>query len=937
MTIQPTRALRPALNLAAAAALLAALFALPPSGWAQYMNPMQERPEPRAKMGPVFDRSVSLGELWYIQSSEKVKGPGEQISKPGFKIDTWYPAVVPSSVLGTLVENNVYQDIFFGKNLDKVPTAPFEVSWWYRKEFTVPGGPGLTHTWLEFDGINYRANIWLNGQKIGDAGQIFGAYRRFTIDVTAHVKRTEKNVLAVEVFPPKPGEPTIGWVDWSPEPPDKAMGLFRDIRVRATGDVSIENPFVITKLDLAAFKEARLTVTADLVNHADRDLTGTLEGRIGGTSFSREVTLLRGETKKIELAPETTPELVIKDPRVWWTHDLGKPELYLLGLSFTLKGAEKAGAPAAPPDKTQEKGEKPEKTELRRMPGTPRVMPSDSRAVRFGIREISDYRTEAGFRGFKLNGRKILIRGGGWADDMLLDAKPRKLRAQILYARQANLNALRLEGFWGTGQDFYNLCDENGILIMVGWSCHWEWTDYLGRPADEPYGGIVTPELMDLVAASWKDQILWLRNHPSIFAWAEGSDMIPHPDLEKRYIEIMKEIDPTRPTLVSTKDKTSTITGPSGVKMRGPYDYVPPVYWYVDTENGGAYGFNTETGPGPQVPPLESLRKMIPEDKLWPINDVWNFHCSRGMFKDLGRYNQALEKRLGPAKDLEDYLRKAQFLNYEAMRAMFEAFVANKYKATGVIQWMYNSAWPKLWWQLYDYSLQPTGAFYGARKAGEPVHILYNYGNQEIVAVSSAAEPAPKLRAAIRVLDFGLKEVIAKSVDFGLLADEVKTIDVLRLPAGLSPTYFLDLRVFKDKNTLVDANFYCLSTKPETLDEANSTWYVTPIKDFADLTALNALKTVTLKVKDRSSTEGPMTKITVELANPSDDLALMIEMRVVRDVSGEIVLPVYFDDNYVTLLPKETRKISVMFSTEDLGGELPVVKVRGWNVVASEK
>ncbi len=250
---------------------------------------------------------------------------------------------------------------------------------------------------------------------------------------------------------------------------------------------------------------------------------------------------------------------------------------------------------------------------------------------------------------------------------------------------------------------------------------------------------------------------------------------------------------------------------------------------------------------------------------------------------------------------------------------------------------MYNSAWPKLWWQLYDYYLQPNGAFYGARKAGEPVHILYNYGNQDIVAVNSSATPAPKLKATIRVLDFGLKEVISKSVDFGLLADEVKTIDVLRLPAGITPTYFLDLRVFKEKGQLVDANFYCLSAKPETLDEANSTWFVTPIKDFADLTGLDSLKPVSLKVGSKTSKDGPMTRVTVELENPSSDLALMVEIRVVRDTSGGVVLPIYLDDNYITLLPKETRKISGLVSTEDLGGELAVVKIRGWNVVAAEK
>lgn len=936
MTTNHSPSLRYFFRDAAALSLLAALTGFPPAGSAQYRSSMQDRPEPMTKLRASFERVVNLNDLWYIQSSEKAKGAGEQISKPGFKIESWYPAIVPSTVLGTLVQNNIHADLFFGDNLKSVPTAQFQSSWWYRKEFTVPTGPGLTRMRLEFDGINYRANIWLNGKKVADSSEIYGAFRRHSIDVTSDVKTTEKNVLAVEVIPPKKGEPTIGFVDWNPAPPDNNLGLFREVRVRATGDVSIENPFVITKLDLEAFKEARLTVSAELRNHSDRKVQGKLEGRIESLRFSQDLVLGPKETKKIEFTPETTPELVIKDPRVWWTHDLGKQELYLLSLSFIPK-RDKADEKAASKPATDEDKGKPRDKAMAKMLGMPPNMGSDTRVVRFGIREVADYRTEQGHRGFKLNGRKILIRGGGWADDLLLDVRPKKLAAEVLYARHMNLNALRLEGFWGTSEAFYDLCDRTGILIMVGWSCQWEWDNYIGKPADERYGGILSPELIDLVAESWKDQILWLRNHPAIFVWAEASDLIPHPDLERRYIELQKEIDPTRPTLVSTKGNSSDITGPSGVKMLGPYDYVPPVYWYVDTKNGGAYGFNTETGPGPQVPPLESLKKMLPADKLWPINDFWYFHCCRGEFKNLDRYNEAMDRRLGPARNLEDYVKKAQFLNYEGMRAMFEAFVANKHKATGVIQWMYNSAWPKLWWQLYDYYLQPNGAFYGARKAGEPIHILYNYGMQEVVAVNSTATPAPKLRATVRVLDFDLKEVIVKTAEFGLLADEVRTVDVLRLPAGLTSTYFLDLRIFKEKGQLVDTNFYCLSAKPETLDEANSTWYVTPIKDFTDLTALNSLKPVTLKVKSNFSKSGPSTKVTVELENPSADLALMVEVRVVRDVSGEVVLPIFLDDNYVTLLPKETRKISGLFATEDLMGELPVVKVRGWNVKEAEK
>ena len=925
---------RPFITIArsmAALGLLALFIAFPLASPAQYSSSPQGRPDPRLKPGMFFENTVNLSDLWYLQSSQKAKGSGEQISKPGFKIDSWYPAVVPSTVLGTLVQNNVYPDIFFGKTLESVPTGPFAVSWWYRKEFTVPLGPGLVRTRLELDGINYRADIWLNGKKVADAATTLGPFRRFSIDVTADVKTTEKNVLAVEVIPPKKGEPTIGFVDWNPAAPDNNMGLFREVRVRATGDISIENPFVVTKLDLKEFKEARLTVSAELVNHADADVAGVLEGRIEGLRFSREVSLRPKEAKTVEFTPETTPELIINNPRVWWTHDLGKQELYLLALSFIPK-RDRADEEAAPVPLPDEEKDRPKDKAMGRMPGMPRVMPSDTRLVRFGIREVSDYRTGQGHRGFMLNGRKILIRGGGWTDDLLLDVQPKKLAAEIFYARHMNLNALRLEGFWGTSEALYDLCDRTGILVMVGWSCQWEWENRLGKPAGEPYGGITSPEDITLVADSWRHQLLWLRNHPSILVWVQASDMLPHPDLERRYGEIRKEVDPTRPVLVSAKGKTSEISGPSGVKMLGPYDYVPPVYWYVDTKNGGAYGFNTESGPGPQVPPLESLRKMLPADKLWPINDLWYFHCTPGRFKTLDRYNEAMDRRLGPAVDLEDYVKKAQFLNYEGVRAMFEAFVANKHEATGVIQWMVNSAWPKLWWQLYDYFLQPNGAFYGARKAGEPVHLLYNYGTQEIVAVNSTSTPWPKLKASIRVLDFGLKEVSGKTVDFGLVADEVRKIDLLRLPDDLTPTFFLDLRVFKEKGQLVDANFYCLSTDPEMLDEPNSTSYVTPIKDFADLTALNGLKPVTLKVKNKFSQDGPSTKLVLELENPSSDLALMVEIRIVREATGEPVLPIYLDDNYITLLPKETRKISGAFATEDLIGEVPGVRIRGWNV-----
>jgi len=584
---------------------------------------------------------LELKDGWAVRSSADLQAGGEEISRPGAGLSGWYPTRVPTTVLSALVKNKIYQDIYFADNLAKIATDPFKVAWWFRTEFACPPVSGRARVEIEFDGINYLADVWLNGRKLADTTQMFGAFRQFRFDVTEAIRTDGPNALAVEIYPPGPGALTMGFVDWNPKPPDADMGIWRPVRVRRCGDLAVRFPFVRTHLDLETLKEAKLTVSAEVENKAGEARQGTVEGRIGGILFSRPVDLAAHETKRVEFAPADYPQLVIRDPRIWWTHDLGTPELYDLEIEV-------------------KKGD----------------LVSDAISTRFGIREVSDAVDAEGRRGFILNGRKLLIRGGGWTDDMLLDNPYDRVKAQVEYARHMNLNALRVEGFWGTGPEFYNLCDETGILVLAGWSCQWEWENGFGKPTDEVYGGILSAEDIDTAAHSWRDQVRWLRNHPSILAWAIASDLVPKPEAEKAYRAILVEDDPTRPVLNSTGTKVSPVSGKSGVKMNGPYDYVPPVYWFINKSEGGAFGFNTETGPGPQVPPLESLRKMLPADKLWPINDLWFFHCCRNEFKNLDRYNEALEKRLGPALDLADYLRKAQFLNYEGMRAMFEAFVA---------------------------------------------------------------------------------------------------------------------------------------------------------------------------------------------------------------------------------------------------------------------
>lgn len=835
-----------------------------------------------------------LDKNWQIQSAAIVKEEGTEISTVSYSPQQWYAAKVPGTVMASLVEEGVYKDIFFHNNMEHISTEPFKHPWWHRNSFELPAMKAGQVVKLLFNGINYRAAIWVNGTAVA-TDTVRGGFLRFECDVSKLV-HPGNNVLAIKVTAPGPGEPTLGFVDWNPAPPDKNMGIWRDVQLLLSGPVAISQPFVQTSVDTATLKRATVTVSTQLRNESNQPVTGTLEGTItGNIRFSQQVTLSPNSSRTVVFAPTAYPALQISNPRLWWTRDLGKPELYNLSLQF------KTGNTV-----------------------------TDTRNIRFGIRQVADYINEAGHRGYILNGKKLLIRGGGWTDPMLLNATPDYERAGIDYAVQMNLNTIRMEGFWGNNEHLYDLCDERGLFVMVGWSAHWEWDNYMGSPADE-YGGIITPEQQYIATQSWKDQITWLRNHPSIFVWVYGSDKLPRPALEQQYLAILREYDPSRPSLSSAHDNTSSITGPAGVKMRGPYDYVPPDYWYIDDKNGGAFGFNTETGPGPQVPLLESLRKMIPADSLWPISNAWMYHAARGEFHNLDYYNNAMEKRLGKAVSLDDYIRKAQYLNYEGMRAMLEAFAANRPAATGIIQWMYNSSWPKLWWQLYDYYLLPTGAFYGARKAGEPLHISWNYGRRGVDVVNNTATVTGQQKASIHVLDASLQTVYkTDTLLSGILPQKVIHLPPLPVtPPG--NTWYLDLQL-EDSGKTVSRNFYVLSNKADELDTAKTNWYVTPQTQFADLTALQQLPAVKLDLQSAFSRRGDTTFAKVMLSNPGHVLAFMVHVDIRRE-SGETVVPVFWEENDFTMLPGETRTINGYVHTKDLIQQKAVITLSGWNIV----
>lgn len=836
-----------------------------------------------------------LTEDWLIQSSAVCKETGETVSTPVFNPEGWYGTRVPSTVLAALVNNGVYKDIYFGRNLEKIPQDQFAVSWWYRKEFTLNGGSSFASARLVLDGINYSANIWLNGRKIAAKEDIQGAFRRFDLDVTEflHVGR---NVLAVEVFPPKPGDFTIGFVDWNPTPPDKNMGLWRGVHLRFSGAVSLENPFVQSKVETGTPDRAKLTVSAQLVNHGDDTVSGEVTGEIEDIAFSQRFSLNPRERKEIVFTPGEYAGLALENPRLWWPNNLGEPHLYGLRLTALVDGKV-----------------------------------SDGKEVTFGIREVSDYINEQGHRGYRVNGKKVLIRGGGWVDDLLLADSDAKVEAQMKYAKHMNLNTIRLEGFWGSSEKLYDLADRYGILLMAGWSCQWEWEEYLGKPVDD-FGGVKTPEEMELVVNSLRDQVIWLRNHPSIFVWVLASDRLPRPELEKKYNSSLGEADPTRPVLTSCKFLVSEISGPSAVKMDGPYDYVPPVYWYVDKKHGGAFGFNTETGPGPQPPPLESIERMIPRDNLWPPDEVWEYHCGRNEFNTMNRYVEALNRRYGKPGSVEEFARKAQAANYEAMRAMFEAFGVNKPVATGIIQWMLNSAWPEMYWQLYDFYLMPNGAFYGAKTANQPLNIVYNYGDKAVYVVNDTHVSRDNLSAEVRILDMNSKMPVEKTIPVTVDANgSIKILDISGMD-NPGPVFFLDLKLKGADGNVEGSNFYWLSSREDVLDEAKTLWFVTPQKGYADFTALSKLPKAKVEVNHRFITVGSEQTLHVTLKNPGDKIAFFIELRVVGEKSGQSILPVYWDDNYISLLPGETKTLSARFSTANTDNEKPIFKYTGWNL-----
>jgi exo-1,4-beta-D-glucosaminidase len=825
-----------------------------------------------------------LRKNWKIQQTSKIQADGSQISTPKFDASNWIDGYVPSTVMGILSAQPEYADLFVADNYYKADRSKFDESWWYRTEFTLGNLTNNKHVVLNFDGISYRANIWMNGQQIAAQDQVVGSFRRFEFDVTNYAK-AGKNVLAVEIIRQREGDFGLGFVDWNPRPLDENLGIWRDVTVSVLQAVQLKHAFVRSRVNTQTLDEAWLTVGAELKNLDSEPVSGKLIFTLDGETVSKEIQLNANEIQEVKLDPNELDGLHIKNPKLWWSNGLGEPNLHTGVLTFEANG---------------------------------KIVATDS--IKFGIREIEDYFTPQGVRGFKLNGQEILIKGAGWTDDIFLRDTPETNKIQVQYIKDMGLNTIRFETVWGTDRNIYDLCDQYGILAMVGWSCQWEWENYLGKTCDD-FGGASTPEDFKLLTDYLHDQITWLRNHPSIFVWLLGSDMLPRPELEQQYKAIFDRLD-NRPWLGAASDRTSELSGRTGVKMHGPYEYVGPSYWYIDKKHGGAYGFNTETGPGPQIPVKESITKMIPSDKLWPLNEAWNKHCttSSSAMNSLSLHQTIVSEMWGTPSNLDDFLWKSYLVNYEAMRAMFEAFRANRPQSTGLIQWMLNSAWPSFYWQLYDFELIPTSAYYAVKKALQPVQLVYNYGDRMVAISNETLQNLSDATAHLKLYSTDSKLIWEQKIPIEMKANSSK-------PLVATPKFkgnaFLSLELIDANGSQLSDNFYWLSDKAEVYDWAATNWVHTTMKSYPDFKLLNSMKPMELGL---TATVSEST-VHVKIENKTDTISLFNQLKL-HDGSGNWIVAALYSDNYFSILPGETTTIQIEVNSKANSLQL---ELSGWN------
>lgn len=842
---------------------------------------------------------------WQMQSATRLTQSGASISRPAFAPTHWYKVTVPTTVIAGLLANKVYNfDPFMGMNFEKLKDPILDSPWWFRKEFSLPASDKGKEFVLKLHGINYKANVWLNGTLIADSNQIMNPYRIIELDITKYAHPGKPNVLALEIRRPinpnrRGGDLAIDYADWIHYPPDYNCGIINDIEIKTYDRVGIQYPLVTTHFDLPSLNIAHLTVDAFVTNYSTSPRDVIVKGRINSEiTFEKKVHLEGKDIVDVTFTPADFPQLNIKNPHIWWPWQYGKPELNHLELSVSHTNTQITGETVA----------------------------SNTISENFGIRQITTEFIDDKSRVFIVNGKRIVIRGAAWSPDIFQRRSPRRQEQEIRLYRDMNMNIVRSEGKM-EDDNFYALCDKYGMLVMTGWMCCGAWQ---------------YPELWDSAKrasamASDSSVMLWLRNKPSVMVWLNGSDMPPRDTtVERDYLNIESALKWPNPTISTANESKSLVSGYSGVKMDGPYDWVPPIYWETDSleKHGGAYSFATEISPGPSIPPYESLKKFIPEDSLWFTTATWKYHCGTMNFGTTNIFNDALQGRYGTVKNIWDYIAKAQAQNYEAHRAMMEAYGLHKYHtATGVVQWMGSNPWPGLIWHTYDYYLYPAGTYFGMKKSMEPLHIMYSYGTQKVFITNTLLHRFEGLKAEATLYNLDGTRGFSGTATTTVEPDSIVQCFDLSTLNDLPGIYFLRLQLANAQGEIKSINWYWLSKKPDVLDWKKSTWYMTPETQYTDYSALQTLGqtrlrvTVTGAMATRDSSAHELT-----ITNTGNTVAFQVHLRALKGPKGDDILPLLFSDNYLELAPGETRTIRCAYANKDAAGATPFFQITAWNL-----
>jgi hypothetical protein len=827
---------------------------------------------PRVAPATLLDGRLDLaGDAWRLQRLRADGEAGEAVSKTGFKDSDWLVATVPGTVLTSYLNAGAIPDPNFGQNQLHISDSYFYSDFWYRTEFQAPPVTSGEIAWLNFDGINWKADVFLNGEKIG---RIDGGFMRGRFDVTGKLLAGKANAIAVKVernatpgsakqktleSPGKNGgapgadNPTyhasIGW-DWIPTIRGRNTGIWGDVYLTVTGTVTLENPFVRTTLPLHDISRADVSVAVDVVNHHAKPVTGTLRGRFDKVPFEQRVTIEASSRKTVTFDPSTQPALRLQNPELWWPVGYGEPHLYDVELTF-------------------EAGDK-------------KVL--DKTTFKAGVRQMT-YSEEGGALRMRINGRRFIARGGNWGfGESMLRYRAREYDAAVRYHREMNFTMIR-NWVGQIGDDaLYEACDRHGVMV---WQDFW-----LANPFDGPI-----PADNALFMSNVRDFVLRIRNHASVGLYCGRNEGYPPKPLDDGIRSALAELHPDLHYIPSSADDV--------VSGHGPYQALPHTFYFRNADSK----LHSEIGM-PTIPPIESVRAMMPENAIWPQGLDWGLHdfCLQGA-QGGSAFRGLIEESYGGADSAEEWISLAQFVNYEGYRAMFEA--QSKFRM-GLLLWMSHPCWPSFVWQTYDYYLEPTSAYFGCKKASEPLHIQWNRTTDSIEVVNYSARNVKGLSAQAELVNMNGARMWTKTASLDSPEDSAVVCIGMEPVAGLSPVHFLRLTLTRGE--VLSTNFYLRG-----LEEGN-------------YRAIRQLSRAQLRATTSAARQGDRWLLTTDLSNTSITPALMIRLKVVREQSGDRILPAIYSDNYIALMPGERRTIKTELNHVDTRGEKPRMVIEGFNI-----